>query len=124
MAAQRACPKCGQNAPIVVRGVEAFCTVCGARRAPFAADILNLAGKPARLGGVAARILGWGALGIGLFLALTLGLIAQAIGSMLVAGSWLGLAVGAPIALLSIVLWLFGVLGGKKLHRTGEVQLQ
>ena len=124
MKAQRACPKCGQNAPIVLRGLEAFCTACGAPRAPFAADILNLAGQPARLGGYAARALGWGALGIGSFVALTVGLVAQAIGSMLVPGSWLGLAFGIPIALLSVALWLFGVIGGKKLHRTGEVQLQ
>lgn len=124
MAVRRACPKCRQNAPIVLRGVDAFCTVCGARRTPFAADILNLAGKPARLGSLAVRILGWGALGIGLFLALSLGLITQAVGSMLAAGSWLGLAFGIPIALLSVVLWLFGVIGGKKLRRVGEVQLQ
>jgi hypothetical protein len=124
MKAQRACPRCGQHAPIVVRSLDAFCTVCGARRTPFAADILNLAGKPARFGGYAARVLGWGALGVGSFLALTLGLVTQAIGSMLVPGSWLGLAVAIPIALLSVVLWLVGVLGGKKLHRTGEVQLQ
>ena len=124
MQASRTCPKCGQNAPLVLRGLEAFCTACGARRTPFAANILNLAGTPARFGGYAARVFGWGALGIGLFLALTLGLISQAVGSMIAPGSWLGLAVGVPIALLSIALGLFGVLGGKKLFRAGEGQLQ
>jgi hypothetical protein len=124
MQGSRTCPKCGQNAPLVLRGLEAFCTVCGAHRTPFAAGIVNLAGKPARFGGHAARAFGWGALAVGLFLALALGLITQAIGSMLVPGSWLGLAVAVPIALLSIALGLFGVLGGKKLFRAGEIQLQ
>src|ERR1700759_4715128 len=124
MKVSRACPKCGQRAPIVVRGLEAFCTVCGARRTPFASDILNLAGEPARFGGYAARALGGGTLGIGLFLALSLGLIAQAIGSMLVPGSWLGLAIGIPIAVLSVALGVFGLDGGKKLRRAGELQVQ
>lgn len=123
MTSARSCPKCGQNAPIVLRGVEAFCTVCNARRAPFGGDILNLAGTPERIGGHAARWLGWGAMSIGLFAALTAGLVVQAIASMITPGSWLGLAVALPIALLSIVLGLTGILGGNKLGRAGEARL-
>lgn len=123
MTIARACPKCEQSAPIVLRGSEAFCTVCGAPRAPFAADILNLAGKPAQLGGYAARFFGWGAMGLGLFVALTLGLVVQAVASMFVAGSWLGLAVAVPIALVSLALGLLGIVGGRKLGRAGESRL-
>jgi hypothetical protein len=119
----RSCPKCGQNAPIVLRGVEAFCTVCNARRTPFGGDILNLAGTPERIGGHAARWFGWGAMGIGLFVAFTVGLVVQAIASMITPGSWLGLAVGLPIALLSVVLGLTGIIGGNKLGRAGEARL-
>jgi len=118
-----ACPSCQQKAPIVLRGVEAFCTVCGARRTPFAAEILNLVGAPERVGGLVARVVGWGAMGIGLFLALALGLVVQAIASMIAPGSWLGLAVALPIALLSLVLGLLGIIGGKKLGRTGDARL-
>jgi hypothetical protein len=118
------CPQCRQNAPIVLRGVDAYCTVCNAARTPFAANILNVAGKPARIGGIAARLFGWGALVIGLFLALTVGLIVQAVASLFVAGTWLGLAVGIPIAMLSVILALFGILGGRKLGRSGEGSLR
>jgi|SoiMethySBSTD1v2_1073268.scaffolds.fasta_scaffold19406_5 hypothetical protein len=124
MATPRACASCGQHAPIVLRGVEAFCTVCGARRTPFAADILNMAGKPALIGGHAARVAGWGFLVIGLFVALTIGLVVQAVASMLVASTWLGLAIGIPIALFSVGVALFGILGGRKLVRTGEQSLR
>ncbi len=120
----RPCTSCGQYAPIVLRGVEAFCTVCGARRTPFAADILNMAGKPALIGGHAARVAGWGFLVIGLFVALTVGLLVQAIASMLVASTWLGLAIGLPIALFSVGVALFGILGGRKLVRTGQRSLR
>jgi hypothetical protein len=119
----RSCPKCGQNAPIVLRGVEAFCTVCNARRTPFGGDILNLAGTPERIGGHAARWFGWGAMSVGLFVAFTVGLVVQAIASMITPGSWLGLAVGLPIALLSVVLGLTGIIGGNKLGRAGEARL-
>jgi hypothetical protein len=124
MASPRPCAGCGQYAPIVVRGVEAFCTVCGARRTPFAADILNVAGKPALIGGHAARFVGWGFLVVGLFVALTIGLVVQAIASMFVATTWIGLAIGVPIALLSVIVALFGILGGKKLVNAGELRLR
>lgn len=107
----------------MLRGVEAFCTVCNARRAPFGGDILNLAGTPERIGGHAARWFGWGAMSIGLFVAFTAGLVVQAVASMITPGSWLGLAIALPIALLSVILGLAGILGGNKLGRAGEARL-
>jgi len=104
--------------------VDAYCTVCNAPRTPFAASILNVAGKPARIGGIAARFFGWGALIVGLFLALTLGLIIQAVASLFVATTWIGYAVGIPIALLSVIVALFGIIGGRKLGRAGEGSLR
>ncbi len=108
----------------MLRGVDAYCTVCNAARTPFAASILNVAGKPARFGGIAARLFGWGALVVGLFLAVTVGLIVQAVASLFVAGTWLGLAVGIPIALLSVLLALVGIIGGRRLGRSGEGSLR
>ena len=104
--------------------MDAYCTVCNAPRTPFAASILNVAGKPARIGGIAARFFGWGALIVGLFLALTLGLIIQAVASLFVATTWIGYAVGIPIALLSVIVALFGIIGGRKLGRAGEGSLR
>lgn len=107
----------------MVRGMEAFCTVCGARRTPFAASILNLAGRPEQLGGLTARAFGWVALGVGLFIALTVGLVVQAIASMFVATTWLGWAVSIPIVLLSLALGVLGIVGGRKLTRAGGARL-
>lgn len=108
----------------MLRGVDAYCTVCNARRTPFAASVLNVAGKPARIGGYAARVFGWGAMVIGLFLALTVGLVVQALASMFVSTTWLGWAVGIPIALFSTALALIGILGGRKLQRAGAGTLR
>jgi len=97
--------------------------VCNARRAPFGGDILNLAGTPERIGGHAARWFGWGAMSVGLFVAFTAGLVVQAVASMIAPGTWLGLAVALPIALLSVILGLAGILGGNRLGRAGETRL-
>lgn len=53
------CPHCRQVAPIVYRGVSATCTACGRPRLPLASNALNLAGRPSKWGGTAARVLGW-----------------------------------------------------------------
>jgi hypothetical protein len=60
---------------------------------------------------------------VGLFVAFAVGLVVQAIASMITPGTWLGLAVGLPIALLSVVLGLTGIIGGNKLGRAGEARL-
>jgi hypothetical protein len=98
--------------------------VCGARRTPFAANIINLTGRPARVGGAAARVFGWTALLVGLFLALTVGLIVQALAAMVVATTWIGWAVGIPIALLSLIVGMLGILGGRRLGAAGKAKLE
>ena len=50
------CPHCRQNAPIVYRGVLAYCTACGAPRPPFSAKSIDLAGQPSKIGGAVARV--------------------------------------------------------------------
>lgn len=124
MASRATCPQCGQSAPIVLRGVDAFCTVCGGRRTPWASKSLNLTGKPAQVGGLAARLFGWGAMVIGLFVALFLGLVVQALSVLIWPASWLGWAVGIPIALASLIAGLVGILGGRQLGKMGEASLK
>jgi hypothetical protein len=109
------CPRCGQNAPLVYRGVNAFCAACGAPRAPLTGKSLQLAGQPSRVGGVLARVLGWVVLVFGVLVATGLGLAAQALFPNGIAG----LVVGLPIGLVSLVLGVVLLRGGAKLDRSG-----
>lgn len=53
------CPRCRQNAPLVYRGVSAYCTACGAPRMPLANASVTHAGQPSKVGGTVARVFGW-----------------------------------------------------------------
>lgn len=114
------CPKCGQRAPIVLRGIEARCTVCGALRVPFTAQALNLAGKPSRFGGGVARFFGWGVLLMGFTFALSAALVLQSI----FPSGYVGWAVALPMAMLSLLIGLSLLLGGRKLKRSGDAAQQ
>jgi hypothetical protein len=110
------CPACGENVPIVLRGTEAFCTACGKRRMPMANEILNLKGKTAKVSGSAARVLGLIVWIFGFFLALLLGVTLQAFLPM----PWIGWAVGAPIAFVTLLLGAFLFFGGRTLGKIGD----
>jgi hypothetical protein len=108
------CPHCGQDAPLVYRGVVPYCTGCGGIRAPLTSRSVNMAGKPSTVGGTVAGVFGWlmllGGLGVAGLLATIFALLNYPM---------LALAVGGPIALLAL---LFGgglVMGGKKLRTQG-----
>jgi hypothetical protein len=110
------CPRCGKNAPVIYRGVVAYCSACNAPRPPLTGQSLHLAGQPARVGGVVARIAGWLVLGAGLTVALALALVAHALFPAGIVG-WL---LGGPIALVSVVVALFLLKGGARLGESGE----
>ncbi|WP_438019664.1 hypothetical protein WMF18_11580 [Sorangium sp. So ce315] len=109
------CPHCGKNAPIIHRGLAAYCTACGRERLPFAGRSVSLAGKPSRFGGAVAGALGWLILIGGTALALLLGLGAAA----LFPGSIAGLAIGLPLGFVALALGLLLLIGGRKLLRSG-----
>lgn len=109
------CPNCKQNAPIVYRGTLAYCTACGAPRPPFSAKSVNLAGQPSKIGGSVAKFFGWLILGGGLLLALSLGIFFQ----LLIPAGAVGYAFGIPIGLVSLVVGLLVLFGGKKLETSG-----
>ncbi len=109
------CPRCGQRAPIVLRGLEATCTACGGRRLPFTAKSLNLAGKGSRIGGAAARFFGWASILGGVSLAAFIGLLVQ---SLWPAGL-LGYAFAIPILLISLAIGITLLVGGSRLGRHG-----
>ena len=107
------CPHCRQYAPIVYRGVVPHCTACGRVRAPFTTRSVNLAGRPAAVGGTVAHVLGWVVLGVGGALALGLGLLF----SLLTPTA--GLAVGGTLAIIALTIGLALVLSGRKLQKSG-----
>jgi hypothetical protein len=110
------CPRCRQNAPIVYRGVNAFCTACGAPRSPLTSGSVNLAGQPSKVGGQITRVFGWIVLVVGTLLAA---------GSLAMCGAIVGMAAAAPyilsipIALATWVLSYFLLKGGKQLEQSG-----
>src|SRR5690242_11940476 len=110
------CPRCRQDAPTLVRGVRAYCTACGAPR-PLAdaAGAVNVAGQPARVGGSVAGVLGRVVLVTGLLVAFVLGSLAKAIFAM-GAALW----VGGFVSVITLMVALPLILGGRKLRKSGE----
>ncbi|HEY2511818.1 MAG TPA: hypothetical protein VGI39_13210 [Polyangiaceae bacterium] len=108
------CPRCGRNAPVVYRGIVAYCTACGAPRPPLTGSSLHLAGQPSRVGGVVANVFGWLALFITLVLALVLGGLAN-----LFFGAVGALVVGLPVALLGFTIGVLLIRSGNRMGQQG-----
>lgn len=111
------CPRCGQNAPLVYRGINAYCTACGAPRIPLTSTSLNLAGQPSKVGGTVARAFGW--------IVLALGMLVGS-GTFAACGAVVGYAEAAPyllslplVAISSFVAWLL-LRSGNDLQRAGD----
>jgi hypothetical protein len=98
----------------VYRGVVPYCTACGALRAPLSGPSVNLAGKPSRVGGTFASVLGWVVLVSGGSLALGIALLFAALNLLTV-----GLAISLPIAIVVLVLGLVLVRSGRSLSTSG-----
>jgi len=109
------CPSCKQDAPTVVRGMRAYCTACGAPRSLLDDTPVNVAGKPARIGGVAASVLGWVTLLGGLLVAFTVGALIQAIAS----GGIVGYLVGSFLGGFALLFGVLFLIGGRALRKTG-----
>jgi hypothetical protein len=110
------CPHCGRDAPIVYRGPLAYCTACNAARPPLSAAGVNLAGKPAKLGGTVASVVGWAVMAITLGIALILGAILQAI----FPAAMIGWAVGGVLSALGVAAGMVLLMGGKFLAKSGD----
>jgi hypothetical protein len=110
------CPHCHQDAPSIVRDGRAYCTACRAPRSIFTAgDAVNVAGQPARLGGGIASVLGWLALSLGLTISLGLGAVAYVLFAMTGA-----LWIGGTVAVLTLLVALPLLFGGRRLSQAGE----
>jgi hypothetical protein len=118
------CPKCGQRAPIVLRGLDSRCAACGAARSLLAAPHVAFAGQPSRWGGLAASIAGTAILVLGLSSSAGVWLLLQSIWP----AHWVGWAFALPLASASLLFGLPLLFGGNRLRRRGaerrlEVQL-
>jgi len=110
------CPHCRQNAPIVYRGVNAFCTACGAPRMPLAGTSVNLAGQPSKVGGTVARVFGWITLIFGTLVALGTFAMCSAIAAPGAAAPYI---LAVPLALVAWLTAWFLLKGGKELKKSG-----
>src|SRR5579872_5936368 len=110
------CPHCGRDAPIVYRGVAAYCTACGSVRLPLSGRSVNLAGRPSKVGGAVATLVGSLVLAFGLICALLIGGLLSLLGAP-IAALWI---VCSPIALTALVLGLLLLRSGSRLRRTGS----
>jgi hypothetical protein len=110
------CPRCQKDAPIVYRGVAAYCTACGASRVPLTSSSVTLAGQPSKVGGAVARVVGWVVLAIGLAVALLFGL-----GLFLLFPEGIAwLVVSTPIVLVTAMFsWLL-LRSGRGLQQIGD----
>jgi hypothetical protein len=110
------CPRCGQPAPLIYRGVSAYCTACGAPRVPLTGSALKFAGQTSKVGGTITRVLGWLVLVGGLLTAAAL----VSLLALLEATSGAMVAVGAPIAAVSLLVAFFLLRGGTQLQKSGD----
>ena len=109
------CPQCNSRAPIVYRGVMAYCTACGSPRVPLVAKSTNLAGKASIIGGGLTRVFGWIVLSGGVAFGLAMLGILQAI----FPAGFAGWAVGLPIIALSVFFGVLLLRGGRSLEGAG-----
>lgn len=109
------CPHCRQNAPVVYKGVFAYCSACDRPRAPFSGKMLHYAGQPAKVGGRVGRAVGTLLLIFGLLAAAAIVLFFQ----LLLPQQNIGYAVGLPIALISVVVSTVLLVGSHRLRQHG-----
>ncbi|MCK6586495.1 MAG: hypothetical protein L6Q76_02815 [Polyangiaceae bacterium] len=110
------CPHCRQNAPIVYRGVVPHCTACGAVRVPLSGSSVNLAGKPAKIGGTLTGAAGAAVLFVGAILSLGFGFLFSLISTTA------GLAIGLTMGVLTLVMAFSLFFGGRLLWKQGEAE--
>ena len=93
----------------------AYCSACGAPRLPLTGEVLELAGKGERVGGLLAQLTGWAVLigGLG-FASLVAALVA------LFAGATAAAVAGLPALVGTVVLFFALQKGGSSLRAQGS----
>lgn len=112
------CPVCHKDAPIVYRGIQAYCTACGNLRSVIGGPSVNLAGRPSKVGGLFAKAAGWTVLVVGLALAALTVAFFQWIFPEGAAGWYLG----TPLGLIAAGIGGSLLYGARSLEKTGSNQ--
>ena len=108
------CPHCGRDAPIIYRGIVPYCTACGGVRGPLTTASVNLAGKPAQVGGTVASVAGWLILLVGLSIGLGVALLLWALFTL-----GLAIVIALPFTLLSTGIGVALLRSGSSMRRSG-----
>lgn len=109
------CPYCGQPAPLVYRGVLAYCAGCGGMRGPLTARSVNYAGQVSKTSGLVAKIFAWLVLGGGSLLAL----LCYGLFATLFPGAPAAWVSAALVMIVTSVVFGFSFWGGRALHDSG-----
>lgn len=108
------CPNCRQDAPTVVRGVRAYCTVCGAPRSLIEDTPVNVAGQPSKIGGGVAAVAGLSVFFLGTLVSVLIG------GLIYIFAAPVGLAIGIFLEATTLFVAALLLWGGRTLFRSGE----
>jgi hypothetical protein len=114
------CPKCGQRAPIVLRGLDSRCAACGAPRFLLAAPNVSLAGQPSRVGGLMMSLVGVSVLVLGLAMSAGVWFLLQ---SLMPTRSF-GWAFAIPTSALSLLAGVLLLASGSRLRKSGTAHQQ
>lgn len=114
------CSKCGQRAPIVLRGLDSRCAACGAPRFLLAAPNVSLAGQPSRVGGLMMSLIGITVLVLGLATSAGVWFLLQ---SLMPTRSF-GWAFAIPVSTLSLLAGLALLFSGRRLRNSGTAHRQ
>lgn len=109
------CSKCGQRAPIVLRGLDSRCAACGAPRFLLAAPNVSLAGQPSRVGGLMVSLIGASVLVLGLAISAGAWFLLQS----LMPDRSFGWAFAIPAGTLSLFAGLGLLVSGSRLRKSG-----
>lgn len=95
--------------------MRTYCTACGAPL-PFTAapEAVNVAGQPAKVGGGIARFLGWGAVSVGMVMALFFAFLGWALSTAVPT------AIGGFLLFVSLLVAAPLLFAGRKLRQSGE----
>jgi hypothetical protein len=114
------CSKCGQRAPIVLRGLDSRCAACGAPRWLLSAPNVSLAGQPSRVGGLMMSLVGTSVLVLGLATSAGIWFLLQS----LAPSRSFGWAFAIPTFALSLLAGLALLISGRRLRSSGTAHRQ
>jgi hypothetical protein len=109
------CPHCRTAAPLVYRGISAYCSACGAKRTVLSGSSLTHAGQPAQVGGAMVQVVGWLALLFGLSFSAIVSLIVWVFAPFLTAAITFGV-----LSVMTLAVFFALKKGGQKLAESGD----